>query len=44
MADLSKFPITTKYPPQHPDRLQLYSLPTPNEIKISVMLEETGLA
>jgi len=43
MFDLSAFPITRKWPPQHPDRLQLYSLPTPNGVKISVMLEETGL-
>jgi len=41
---LSAFPITKKYPPQHPDRLQLYSLPTPNGQKVSIMLEETGLA
>ncbi len=44
MADLSKFLITTKYPAQHPDRLQLYSLATPNGVKVSIMLEETGLA
>jgi GST-like protein len=44
MTDLSAFPITKKWPAQHPDRIQLYSLPTPNGIKISVMLEETGLA
>src|ERR1700732_690768 len=43
MADLSSFPITRKWPAQHPDRLQLYSLPTPNGIKVAVMLEETGL-
>src|SRR5260370_7415943 len=43
MADLGTFPITRKWPPQHPDRLQLYSLPTPNGIKVAVMLEETGL-
>ncbi len=43
MTDLTAFPITTKYPPQHPDRLQLYSLATPNGMKVSVMLEETGL-
>lgn len=43
MSDLSQFPITRKWPAQHPDRLQLYSLPTPNGIKVSVMLEETGL-
>jgi GSH-dependent disulfide-bond oxidoreductase len=44
MADLSAFPITHKWPAQHPDRLQLYSLPTPNGMKVSIMLEETGLA
>jgi GSH-dependent disulfide-bond oxidoreductase len=42
--DLSEFPITQKWPPRHPERLQLYSLPTPNGVKVSVMLEETGLA
>jgi GST-like protein len=43
MADLSTFPVTRRWPAQHPDRLQLYSLPTPNGIKVAVMLEETGL-
>jgi len=43
MADLSRFLVTTKWPAQHPDRLQLYSLPTPNGVKVSIMLEETGL-
>ena len=43
MADLSLFPITRRWPAQHPDRLQLYSLPTPNGVKVSVMLEEIGL-
>src|ERR1700758_56117 len=43
MTDLSAFPITGKWPAQHPERIQLYSLPTPNGIKVSVMLEETGL-
>jgi GSH-dependent disulfide-bond oxidoreductase len=43
MSDLSGFPITNKWPAHHPDRVQLYSLPTPNGIKVSVMLEETGL-
>jgi GST-like protein len=43
MVDLSTFPITKKWPPQYPDRLQLYSLPTPNGVKVSIMLEETGL-
>jgi GST-like protein len=41
--NLSEFPITAKWPPRHPDRLQLYSLPTPNGVKVSIMLEETGL-
>jgi GSH-dependent disulfide-bond oxidoreductase len=43
MTDLSAFPIAHKWPAQHPDRLQLYSLPTPNGVKVSIMLEETGL-
>ena len=41
---LSNFPIHAKWPAQHPERLQLYSLPTPNGVKASIMLEETGLA
>ena len=43
MPNLTNFPITRKWPAQHPDRLQLYSLPTPNGVKVSIMLEETGL-
>ena len=43
MNVLSAFPITKKWPARHPDRIQLYSLPTPNGVKISIMLEETGL-
>ncbi|WP_211442910.1 glutathione S-transferase N-terminal domain-containing protein [Collimonas humicola] len=43
MSDLSIFPITRKWPALQPDRIQLYSLPTPNGVKISIMLEETGL-
>jgi GST-like protein len=43
MSDLSKFPITAKWPAQHPERLQLYSLPTPNGVKVSIALEELGL-
>jgi GSH-dependent disulfide-bond oxidoreductase len=43
MADLSGFPITKKYPAEHPDRLQLYSLATPNGLKVSIMLEELEL-
>ena len=43
MTALSDFPVTKKWPAQHPEHLQLYSLPTPNGVKVSVMLEETGL-
>ncbi|MEY4750670.1 MAG: hypothetical protein RIQ60_2884 [Pseudomonadota bacterium] len=43
VTPLSSFPITHKWPAVHPDRLQLYSLPTPNGVKVSIMLEETGL-
>jgi GST-like protein len=43
MTTLSDFPITRRWPPRHADRIQLYSLNTPNGIKVSVMLEETGL-
>ena len=44
MTDLSSFPIIRRWPPSHPDRIQLYSLNTPNGVKVSIMLEETGLA
>ena len=43
MTDLSAFPITSRWPARHPDRIQLYSLNTPNGVKASIMLEETGL-
>jgi GST-like protein len=43
MSSIFAFPITRRWPPQHPDRLQLYSLPTPNGVKASIMLEEIGL-
>ncbi|MBS0378946.1 MAG: glutathione S-transferase N-terminal domain-containing protein [Proteobacteria bacterium] len=43
MNDLSAFAVTRKWPARHPDRLQLYSLPTPNGVKVSIMLEETQL-
>jgi GST-like protein len=43
MNELSAFPITKKWPAQHPDRIQLYAVPSPNGVKASVMLEETGL-
>jgi len=44
MTDISAFPITQKWPAQHPERLQLYSLPTPNGVKVSILLEEMGMA
>src|SRR5476649_2253977 len=44
MTRLSDFAITKKWPASHPERLQLYSLPTPNGVKVSIALEETGLA
>ena len=43
MSDLSAFPIATRWPAAHPERLQLYSLPTPNGVKVSIALEELGL-
>jgi len=43
LTDLSAYPITRKWPAAYPDRIQLYSLPTPNGVKVSIMLEETGL-
>lgn len=43
MPDLHDFPVTAKWPARHPERLQLYSLPTPNGVKVSILLEELGL-
>ena len=43
MHNLAPHPITHKWPAQHPERLQLYSLATPNGVKVSIMLEEIGL-
>ncbi|MEO8685962.1 MAG: glutathione S-transferase N-terminal domain-containing protein [Devosia sp.] len=43
MTDLSAFPITKRWPATNPDVIQLYSFPTPNGVKVSIMLEETGL-
>lgn len=43
MTDLSAFPITRKWPAKNPDIIQLYSLPTPNGVKVSIALEELGL-
>ena len=43
MPDLSSFPITQRWPASNPDLLQFYAAPTPNGVKVSIMLEETGL-
>jgi GST-like protein len=43
MSDLSAFSVTKRWPAAHPEQLQLYSLPTPNGVKVSIMLEEIGL-
>lgn len=43
MSSLSAFPITQRWPARRPDQIQLYSSPTPNGVKVSIMLEETGL-
>lgn len=43
MNPLADFPITRRWPARHPDRLQLYSLATPNGVKVSIALEELGL-
>jgi GST-like protein len=40
---LSSFPIAKRWPAKHPEKLQLYSLPTPNGVKVSIVLEEIGL-
>jgi GST-like protein len=43
MPSLSDFPITHRWPPRKPDAIQLYSLPTPNGVKVGIALEEMGL-
>ena len=43
MSSLADFPVTRKWPPKHPDRIQLYALPTPNGVKVSIALEELEL-
>lgn len=43
MADLSQFPIVKRWPAKRPDVIQLYSMPTPNGVKVSIALEELGL-
>lgn len=43
MSKLAEFEITKRWPATNPDQIQLYSLTTPNGVKASIMLEETGL-
>jgi GST-like protein len=43
VSPLAAFAVTRRWPPRHPERLQLYSMPTPNGVKVSIMLEEVGL-
>jgi GST-like protein len=43
LSSLADYPITRKWPPRSPDAIQLYSLPTPNGVKVSIALEEAGL-
>lgn len=42
-ASVADFPISKRWPAQHPDRIQLYSFPTPNGVKVSICLEELGM-
>ncbi len=44
MTDLSSFPITKRWPPVDPNNIQYYGFPTPNGVKVSIALEEMGLA
>lgn len=44
MTALADFPITQRWAPRNSRAIQLYSFPTPNGVKASIMLEETGLA
>ena len=44
LSDLGDFPITRRWPPRNPLAIQLYSLPTPNGVKVSIALEELSLA
>jgi GSH-dependent disulfide-bond oxidoreductase len=44
MSSIEKFAIQKRWPAREPAKIQLYSLNTPNGVKVSIMLEETGLA
>ncbi|MGR6431905.1 glutathione S-transferase family protein [Rhizobium sp. PAMB 3174] len=43
MDRLSPFPISKRWPARNPRIIQLYSVPTPNGVKVSIALEELGL-
>ena len=43
MNDLTSFGISVRWPATDPSKIQLYSFPTPNGVKASIALEETGL-
>ncbi|MBU2889711.1 glutathione S-transferase N-terminal domain-containing protein [Celeribacter halophilus] len=43
MSNTVNHPITKRWPAQFPDKIQLYSFPTPNGVKASIALEEMGL-
>ena len=44
MTSLNEFGITPRWPAKDPSIIQLYSFPTPNGVKVSISLEEMGLA
>ncbi|MDO6484394.1 glutathione S-transferase N-terminal domain-containing protein [Shimia thalassica] len=43
MKSVTEHPINGRWPAANPEVLQLYSFPTPNGVKVSIMLEEIGL-
>lgn len=43
MSNLSSFPVAKRWLALDENKLQLYSFPTPNGVKVSIALEETGI-
>ncbi|MEE4118655.1 MAG: glutathione S-transferase N-terminal domain-containing protein [Paracoccaceae bacterium] len=43
-SPLADFPVARRWPATNPSAIQLYSFPTPNGVKVSIALEELGLA
>ncbi|WP_419909826.1 glutathione S-transferase N-terminal domain-containing protein [Hoeflea sp.] len=43
MTALTSFPIAGRWQPDDHGKIQLYSFPTPNGVKVSIALEELGL-